>query len=239
MTKRQPALNAPPVILVVLGLFVAAHLYRSALSPADELTFLVRFAFIPLRYASTGAEKLVFPDGLAGDIWTFVSYMFVHADWGHLMINGFWLLAFGSLVARRLGLDRFLLLSLLCGIAGALAHLAFHWGDAVPTIGASGAISGLMAAAARFIFSAPEGLRAAIRFGANVALLPRLSLRRLVRNRQAMFFLGIWLGINLLFGVGAFQIAGMSGGIAWQAHIGGFLAGLLLFDWFDRYGVIA
>lgn len=231
MQGNPSPINAPRIILVLLGLFVAIHIFKALLSNQDGISLLLAFAFIPARYGGDASIGFALPYGIFADIWTPVTYMFLHADWTHLLVNGFWLLAFGSLLARRFSMVRFLLFSLVCGVAGALAHLIFHWGAVVPVIGASAAISGLMAAAARFIFSTPQGLGGAVRAGAGVAHLPALTLRQLCVTPSAMFFLGIWLAINLLFGLGTVSFG--SGDIAWEAHIGGFAAGLLGFDLFD------
>ena len=83
----------------------------------------------------------------------FLSYMALPHDWTHLVINSFWLLAFGLVVARRLGSVLFLLFFSLCGVAGALLYLGLNWGSPIPVVGASGAISGLMAAALRMVGS--------------------------------------------------------------------------------------
>lgn len=233
MQKNNSPINAPNVVLVLLGLFAAIHAYKSFLDNQSAFDFLLSFAFVPARYGGDIPAGVTFPYGILGDLWTPVTYMFLHADWTHLLINGFWMLAFGSLLARRFSTSRFLLFSLLCGLAGAFAHLVSHWGAAVPMIGASAAISGLMAAAARFIFSTPMGLAGAVQAGEGIAHLPALSLSQLMRTPPALIFLGIWLGINLLFGLGS---VGMGGGssIAWEAHIGGFAAGLFGFDWFEK-----
>ena len=93
------------------------------------------------------------PGGLAADIWTFVTYAFLHGDLNHLVFNSIWLLAFGSPVARRFGTWRFLVFFAPSAAAGgALVHLATHFGQLLPMIGASAAISGAMAAVTRFVF---------------------------------------------------------------------------------------
>ena len=101
----------------------------------------------------------------------FVSYMGLHNDLTHLAINSLWLLAFGPIVARRFGGFLFLLFFLVCGVAGAATHLAFNWGSLVPVIGASGAISGLMAAGLRLLPSQAPWAHAGRR-GAGADLLP-------------------------------------------------------------------
>jgi membrane associated rhomboid family serine protease len=151
----------------------------------------------------------------------------------HLGFNGLWLLAFGSAVARRFGSHRFLAFFLVTAAAGAGLHLLTHAGELFPMIGASAAISGAMAAAMRFAFQrgGPLGFwrhdqEASYR-------VPALPLTGVLRDPRILAFLAVWFGVNILFGLGALPIAGDNQSIAWQAHIGGFLAGLLLFDVFD------
>jgi membrane associated rhomboid family serine protease len=148
--------------------------------------------------------------------------MALHSDVTHLVINCLWLLAFGPIVARRFGAVLFLVFFILCGVAGAAAYLAFNWGSVVPVVGASGAISGLMGAAIRMM----PGRLAPWMVGANeVPLQPVLS-------RPILTFSAIWMAINMLAAVIDLG-AGASGLIAWQAHLGGYLAGLLLCGVFD------
>jgi membrane associated rhomboid family serine protease len=136
-------------------------------------------------------------------------------------------------VARRVGDLKFLYFSVLCGVAGAFTHLAFHFGDMAPVVGASAAISGQMAGALRFIFKAqrlpgertPDFIHA-----------PLMSLGQTLRDQRILLFLVFWVGINAYFGLSAVKIAGQEGGIAWEAHIGGFVCGLLLFGLFDKGG---
>jgi membrane associated rhomboid family serine protease len=87
------------------------------------------------------------PGGAGADAWTFVSYALLHGSWIHLGVNIAWMVAFGTPVLRRFGTVRFLVLSLVAAMAAAVLHLATHWGEFIPMIGASGAISGQMGAA--------------------------------------------------------------------------------------------
>jgi membrane associated rhomboid family serine protease len=157
--------------------------------------------------------------------------MIVHAGWVHLLVNLAWMLAFGSAVARRLGDVKFLAFSVLCGIAGALTHLLFHYGDMAPVVGASAAISGQMAGALRFIFRAQRqpGERTPDFIGA-----PLMSLRDTLSDKRIIAFLIFWVVLNAYFGLSSVKIVGEQGGIAWEAHIGGFLCGLFAFGAFDR-----
>jgi membrane associated rhomboid family serine protease len=150
----------------------------------------------------------------------------------HLAVNSLWMLAFGSVLARRFGAWRFLAFSALAAAAGAAANLWLYWGKIIVLMGASGAISGQMAGAVRLIFADPRGLAG---LGRNdLAAVRPLSLAETFRNRQALVFLAVWAGLTVV--TGALNVTPSSGDqtIAWEAHAGGFLAGLLLFGLFNR-----
>ena len=138
--QNERAINAPGVVIALIVLFALVQAVRSILSPQMDFELIVRFSFLPLRYDAVTLNGEILPGGWGADIWTFVSYAFLHGDWVHLLVNAVWLLAFGSAVAWRFGAVRFLLFSLFCTIAGAATHLAFHFGEAVPVVGASAAI---------------------------------------------------------------------------------------------------
>lgn len=224
----QPALNIPPVIVVLVVLLVGIHfVFENLLGVSQRITVLLDFAFIPERY--DGVDFGV-PVMAGAKVWSFLTYAFLHADWAHLITNVVWMVAFGSPLARRFGAMRFLLFSAICAIAGAALHLAGNLHDAVPVVGASAAISGQMAGASRFVFNNPRG------FGAGLSAdeAPASSLIGMFTDRRILIFLGVWFGLNLLFGLGFGLGADMT--VAWEAHIGGFLAGLLLFPLFDPVG---
>jgi membrane associated rhomboid family serine protease len=151
----------------------------------------------------------------------------------HLIVNSVWLLPFGSAVARRFGAIRFLAFFAVTAAAGAALHLATHAGEQYPMIGASAAISGTMAAAMRFAFQRGGPLGLMGRADENAYRVPAIPLRDVLFDARVVLFLVVWFGINLLFGVGSLSMTGGEQPVAWQAHIGGFLAGLLLFSWFD------
>jgi membrane associated rhomboid family serine protease len=228
--ESQPMFNVPTVILVLIGLFALVHAGRSFLSPESDLVFLIEMAFIPARYV----EGLL-GSGLEG-FTSFVTYNFLHGDLAHLGVNSIWMLAMGSAVAKRVGTLRFLLFSLICGMFAALAHLLTHFGEIVPVIGASGAISGHMAAAIRFIFSVPEGEHGAGMIHGNLRAIPLKPLSHSLKDGRVIAILAIWLLTNVVSGVGIIEVGAGESPIAWEAHIGGFVAGLLLFSLFDLPG---
>jgi membrane associated rhomboid family serine protease len=231
--KREQIFNIPSVVIAVLAVLVIIHAVRTLLlTEQQDVEFLLSFAFIPARYDSTFVLDGALPGGGA-DVWTFVTYAFIHADWVHLGVNAVWFLPFGSAVARRFGALRFLALFAVTAAAGAALHLATHAGEQFPMIGASAAISGTMAAAMRFSFQRGGPLRLIGRADASAYRVPAIPLRGVLSDARVMVFLAVWFGINILFGVGSLPITGGDQTVAWEAHIGGFLAGLLLFSWFD------
>jgi membrane associated rhomboid family serine protease len=231
--KREPLFNIPTVIVAILALLAAIHGVREyLLNQAQDVQLLLLFAFIPARY--DGAAMLqAWPGGIGAEIWTFVTYSFLHANWMHFGVNAIWFLPFGSAVARRFGTLRFLGFFAVTAAAGAALHLATHAGEQYPMIGASAAISGTMAAAMRFAFQrgGPLGMmRGDEEETYKVQALPLLGV---FRDARVKLFVGVWFGINVIFGVGTFPSLTGGESVAWQAHVGGFLAGLLLFSWFD------
>lgn len=231
--KNEPIFNVPAAIQVTCLVLICVHAVRFFLP--DEIDFLVvyTFAFVPARYFPPENFPYEFPLGFFADVWTIVSYTFLHGDWMHLFINCFWLLAFGSALAWRFSMVRFVAFSLVCSAAGAVFHLMAHVGDVQPMIGASAAISGHMAAVSLFMFQAGGPFSQYARKNPMAFKVPALSILEASRSPQVLIFLGIWLLINFFFGTFGSAMAGEGQSIAWQAHLGGFLAGLLLFRYFD------
>jgi membrane associated rhomboid family serine protease len=229
MKTRERIFNLPAVIVWCGGAVVAIHLARLLLSDDADFKLLLALSFIPARYGELAA---VLPGGVAARYWTPLTYAFLHVDGTHLAVNMFWMAAFGSAVARRLGPARFLVLSVAATLAGALAHFLAFPGDQGVMIGASGAVSGMTAAAARFAFM-PGGPLGSGRGQSDAYHLPAWPLRAVLGNRSTLIFIGAWFVINLVFGIQGALLAGIEGAIAWQAHIGGFVAGFLLFGFID------
>jgi len=217
--RKQPFLNSPTIIIVCLVVLTIIHVYKTYfLSNRELLEFTLQYAFIPARY--TNLDLNVYSPW-AG-YWTPLSYSFVHVDWIHLVVNGFWMLAFGSVVARRLGVSAFLLFSALGSIGGAFAHYISHIGELVPMIGASGIVSACMGGACRFAF--PKGGR----FSPDNVSMPIQTVAETFANSQAMTFMGFWFLINYVAGSGIIDLDSGSSQIAWQAHAGGFIVGFFL-----------
>jgi membrane associated rhomboid family serine protease len=217
--SRQPFLRAPMVVIGLILVLVCAHLARIYAFPTASTAWIYNYGFWPARYSHTYlAARGGNPGSLLDRALPFVTYIFLHANFTHLLLNCVWLLAFGPVVARRFGAPLFLVFFLLCGIAGAVVHLALNWGGEAPVIGASAAVSGLMGASFRMI-----GISSSDRH-----LEPILSPRILL-------WTAIWVLLNVLagltgFGAGRFEL------VAWQAHLGGYAAGLLLARPFNSLG---
>src|SRR6516164_7344961 len=232
--RRERMLNVPAVVialLVVLGVIQALLMF--VLTEERTSQFVQLFAFIPARYDASVLPDVAWPGGWAADIWTFVTYAFIHADFSHLIFNAVWLLAFGSPVAQRFGWLRFLAFMAATAAAGAAVHLVTHFGELLPMVGASAAISGAMAAATRFAFQRGGPLER-WRDPAEACRVPAAPLAASLRDPRALAFALVWFGVNILFGkVLPVGIPGVEHAIAWQAHIGGFLVGLFAFAAFD------
>jgi membrane associated rhomboid family serine protease len=213
---RETFLKAPASVISLIGLLVAAHLARVFTSASMSELVLEQYAFIPQRFSQH--------DGSLFDrVIPFVSYIFLHADATHLIMNCLWLLAFGAVVARRFRPALFFLFFLICGVGAAAVHLLTNWNSAEGAIGASGAIAGLMAAGIRML--SVQTLRGMEPPG---ALQPILS-------QQVIAFSAFWVVVNLVFGLTGLSIVGETNAIAWQAHLGGYFIGLVLTGPFDDW----
>lgn len=227
MREREPIFNAPAIVAAVLGAFAAVHLVRQYLvyfvSEAADDRLVELLAFSPARLSTGGTTG-----GPAAAASQFVTHVFVHGDFTHLLINSAWFLAFATPVARRIGTVRFLAFFLLCGVGGALLYLPFN--DAL-MVGASGAISGLMGAALRFLL-VPLSERDVEALAGDAQRAPLMSLAASLRDRRVLIAIAGWMLLNLLFAWVAPNLLGERS-IAWEAHVGGFLTGLFTFGWFD------
>jgi membrane associated rhomboid family serine protease len=253
---REPIFNLPPAVALSLLALVGVHAFRLfLLSEETDFQLIIDWAVIPARWSvayggmrleaiyaflqERGSEETLGPlralaqyvlgDG-EGRPWTALTYAFLHGSWAHVLINGVWLAAFGTPLVRRCGAGRFFFLSAASAVGGALLYVFMNPMQIFPMIGASGAVSGMMAAASWFMF-APASWHWEGRI-TEAHERPREQLSEMFRNRQVLIFLGVWFAANYVF---AFvQPLGMTdASIAWEAHIGGFLVGLFIFPWLD------
>jgi len=229
---REPILTLPGALTAYIALLAVIHLVRMLLPVDIDDLVIEMFGFIPKRYDSTLLD-VTFPGGSGAKVWTFVTYSLLHANLSHIGFNVLWLLPFGSALARRFGAVRFFVFMAVTAVAGALAHLVTHEHAVAPMIGASASVSGTMAAAIRFAFVRGSFLSFSRGDADAAARVPALSLTRALRDGRVLGFLAVWFGLNIIFGIGSISIGAEGGSVAWQAHIGGFFAGLLLFSLFD------
>ncbi len=227
---REPAINAPSVVLWTMAVLAGAHFLRLMLPEGRDLQVLFSFGFIPIRITEGdgvfGSAPFLF--GEAGRWLSFVTHTLIHGDAMHLIGNTFLLLAFGAPVARRVGALRYILMFLICATAGALAHLLVDPRGDIPVVGASGAISGLMGAAARFMFAH----RAVTSLGwPQTVAVPLAPLT----DRRVLGFAAVWTAINLVIAFTGMSFFGENQLIAWDAHLGGFFAGLLIMPLMDPF----
>jgi membrane associated rhomboid family serine protease len=234
--SREPILNVPGVIALLIAAFCVVHGVRWMLDQSGQVEVLLLFAFIPARYDPEVLAQAAAPGGLAADAWTFVTYAFIHGDLTHLTVNSLWLLAFGSPLAVRFGTLKILAFLAVGAAAGAAVHLATHPGTFTPMVGASAAISAAMAGVIRFLFE-PGGPMGAGRLpGPAAHLVPASPLMTTLARPPVLLFLAVWFGLNIIFGLGTLPISDEGISVAWEAHIGGFVAGLILFGLFDPVG---
>lgn len=254
--QSEPIFNVPTAVIGTIAVLAAIYVLQAYV--LDPVAVLWEFSFIPARFSLTFgydpvqalSDKLALDPGsdeieqrlalareivLEGSVkpWTLLTYALLHGGWTHLVLNSVWLLAFGSAMARRFGTARFLAFMAVTAIAGSLGHFITRPHDVVPLVGASAAVSGCMAGAMRFAFQpgAPLGFG---RLGEDDAYrLPALSLAGVLTDGRVLKFLVVWFVLNLAAGLGAGNLGIVDASIAWEAHIGGFVAGLLLFPLFD------
>lgn len=252
---REPIFNLPSAVAFSVLALVAIHALRLLLSEEADFELIIDWAVIPARWAVAfggvqpdeivtalqGASpeggispmaalaQYVLADGDSRP-WTGITYAFLHGSWAHVLINCVWLAAFGTPLVRRFGAARFVGLAAASAVGGAILYAMMNPMQVLPMIGASAAVSGMMAAASWFMFAPADWLPEGRLTQPHERL--REGLADMARNRQVLIFLGVWFAANYVF---AFvQPVGVTdASIAWEAHIGGFLVGLALFPLID------
>jgi membrane associated rhomboid family serine protease len=220
---RTPVFNLPPALTATIALLALIYAVQALLLSDDAVDWLLfNFGFIPGRYSVPLAEQ--------GPqlYWTPVTYSLLHGSVEHIVFNCLWLMAFGAPVVRRIGAFRYVIFWILSAVASAILHAVLNWGNMTLLIGASGVVSGLMGAACRFAFPGDQRPMQPAHLNA------RLSIVQSMQSRTVLIFMLLWLVGNALIAVGIPLIGDGSQEIAWDAHIGGFVFGFLLFSFFDR-----
>lgn len=196
-----PSRTTPVVTVGLIALNALVFLYQIGLEPAEFEAFVFRFGLIPAQFS----------------VLTMVSSMFVHAGLGHAGGNLLYLWIFGDNIEDRLGHGRFLAFYLATGVVAALSQTAMDPGSSVPMVGASGAIAGVMGG---YLVLYPHS-----------RVLTLFPFPLMLFEVPALFFLGLWFVIQFISGIGSLAATangGLPGGVAFWAHVTGFLAGVVL-----------
>lgn len=196
--------SVPVVTYALIALCVLVFFVE--LSGGDA--FIEKWAFVPSRFLAAPAAGFL----------TIFTAMFMHAGWVHLGGNMLYLWIFGDNLEDRFGHIKFLIFYLLCGIVAMAAQLVFSSGSSVPNLGASGAIAGVLAG---YILLFPQG-KIRVLQGQQVVQVP------------ALIVIGLWIVLQFFLGIGSIANTADTGGVAYMAHIGGFVAGLILTFLFGR-----
>jgi membrane associated rhomboid family serine protease len=208
--ERVPGGPPPVVTWALIALNVAAFLIElSQPSEAALQSFIQAWGVVPREYSVM--QDL--PPGIPVPFWsTLLTSMFLHGGWMHLGGNMLYLWIFGDNLEKTMGAARFAIFYLVCGLAASAAHIVFGPGSNIPAVGASGAISGVL--------------------GGYLILFPGNRVRVLTRGGvahvPAVMVLGLWILIQFINGIGSMAQTSETGGVAYMAHIGGFVAGLAL-----------
>ncbi|HEY7471970.1 MAG TPA: rhomboid family intramembrane serine protease [Gemmatimonadota bacterium] len=203
----------PIVTIGLIVINVLVFLYQ--LTQGDIEGFFQTWSVIPVEYSR--ATDLA--PTHAGPFWiTTLTSMFMHGGWMHLLGNMLFLWIFGDNVEQAMGALRYLVFYLICGVAATLAHIMTGLSSQIPSLGASGAISGVL--------------------GAYIVLFPRQRVRvlmiRTVTEMPAVAVIGLWIVLQFVNGIGAMAQTEETGGVAYAAHVGGFIAGIVLVWIFRR-----
>jgi rhomboid family protein len=199
------------VTVAFIALNVLAFLNEVSRPPEAVQAYIFAWGVVPREYTLGGD----LPPYIPYPFWTTLfTSMFLHGGWGHLMGNMLFLWIFGDNIEHRLGHVRFVLFYLACGLAASVAHILFNSGSAIPAVGASGAISGVLGG---YLLMFPRNRVYVLTWGGVMAV-------------PAVFMLGLWIVTQLVNGVGSIATTqhNASAGVAYMAHVGGFVTGLVL-----------
>ncbi len=216
-----PSRNTPIVTWSLIAANIACFLYQVSL-PEEALRQLIYlFGIVPLRYTDPQlAAEVGFPVGV---YWPFVTSMFLHGGWLHLISNVWTLWIFGDNVEDRMGPLRFLAFYLICGVAASIAHTLTNIGSPIPAMGASGAVAGVLGA---YLILYP--------FARVICLVPIIIIP-FIFQLPAFVFILFWFFMQFFNGALALLAPGQMAGIAWWAHIGGFATGIVILSAFVKY----
>src|SRR5581483_2478559 len=199
LRDTQPSYSKPLITILLIAVNVLAFLFEMSLDPYSRNHFIAVYGIVPDRL---NLESLL-------------TSMFLHGGWMHLLGNMWFLWIFGDNIEDAMGHGKFLMFYLLCGIAAAVTHIALNPYSRVPTVGASGAIAGVMGG---YIVKFPHS---------RIVTLVLIFFFLTTFEVPAVLILAYWFLVQLFSGIGSIGYSNVSqGGVAWFAHVGGFLAGV-------------
>ncbi len=210
----------PPIgvwLLIICNALV--FMFELSLPEWAQERFIYYFGLVPMRHTHPEWARWV---GYSDSFWPFLTSMFLHGGWAHIIGNMWALWLFGDNVEDRMGPVRFILFYLCCGLAAAFMHAWFNPDSTLPTVGASGAIAGVMGA---YFVMFPY---------AQVIVMFPIFFYPLFFTMPAIFYLGVWYLMQLFGGASVVSASHLAGGVAWWAHVGGFVAGIALYRFFLR-----
>ena len=219
LKDNVPSRSFPFVNVSLIVVNSIIFLFEISLDPKALEAFIAAFGVIPHKFfmmAQTESGNWV------GRFFPLFSSMFLHGGWLHIIGNMWYLWIFGDNVEDRLGHFRYLLFYLLCGFGAALTHIYLNPASTVPTIGASGAIAGVMGA---YFMLHP--------FARVITLIPIFFFVEIIEI-PAFFFLGFWILLQFFQGTISLMAPSQAGGVAWWAHFGGFVLGAILVFLFKK-----
>lgn len=217
-----PRVHVPYAVYVIITLNALAFAYTLTLSRPEIAELFHLYGVVPARFTHPWlAEHIGYP---AFGLHTFVTYMFLHGGWLHFIVNMWTLWIFADNIEDVMGPGRFLVFYLCSGLAALGVHYFFNPEATAPVVGASGAIAGVMGA---YFLLYPH---------AKVVTLIPIFIFPLILNIPATLYLGLWFAVQFLSGVSEFVAPTRGASIAWWAHAGGFVAGMLLLPIFRKKG---
>ena len=217
---HNPSGTVPYVTIALVAANVLVFLYEAGQHPLRRQQFVLEYALQP-REVARSLHGEAPPGQRLHPAATFFTSMFLHGGLLHLLGNMLYLWIFGDNVEDRMGHVKYLVFYVLCGLGAGAIHMGFNAGSSVPTVGASGAISGVLGA---YMLAFPR---------ARVSTLVFLGFFVTVLELPALVLLGLWFVLQVFSGVGSLAAAN-AGGVAWWAHVGGFVVGMLLLAVFQK-----
>ena len=223
LRDNVPRVAKPYAVSAIIAINAIAFLYTVGLDPRGQAYLYHLLGVVPARFFQPDwAAWAGYPETMG---WPFLTYMFLHGGWLHVIMNMWMLWIFGDNIEDVTGHARFVLFYVLCGLFAVTLHMAFEQNSPIPIVGASGAIAGVMGA---YLVLYPHG---------QVLVLIPIIIYPLTVRVPSVLFLGVWFAIQLVSGLSA-QVQ-QANHVAWWAHVGGFIAGIVLINYFRRPGTCA